>query len=238
MACSCSLLERNTSYLCQFGIVVDSKRDGVVGWHGRSSVKTDVSIVSWAAEQATSLLASLGDRWFHVQGVVETARCVGKMLSEEDRSYLIAAAYTHDIGYAPSLTKTGFHPLDGACYLRSLGYERLACLVAHHSEARFEAQLRGYAHELNAFPRERSATADALAYCDLTTGPRGEHISLKERACDIYLRYGETDIVTQAFRQAMPYASPARNKTLTLSTICSLKIPLSLVIAERLFQCS
>ena len=113
-------------------------------------MKTDVSLVSWAAEQATVLLAPLGDRWLHVQGVVEAARWVGKVLDEEDRSYLITAAYMHDIGYAPSLMKTGFHPLDGARYIRSLGYERLACLVAHHSEARFEAQLRGYGHELNA----------------------------------------------------------------------------------------
>jgi HD domain len=176
-------------------------------------VKTDVSLVSWAAEQAASLLAPLGDRWLHVQGVVEAARWVGEVLNEEDRSYLIAASYVHDIGYAPSLIKTGFHPLDGAQYLRSLGHERLACLVAHHSEARFEAQLRGYMYELNAFPRERSATADALAYCDSTTGPMGERVSLKERACDVYSRYGETDVVTRAFHQAMPYFSLAIART-------------------------
>lgn len=176
-------------------------------------MKTDVRIVSWAAEQATSLLTPLGDRWLHVQGVVETAQCIGEMFGAEDYSYLIAAAYTHDIGYALSLMKTGFHPLDGAYYLRSLGYERLACLVAHHSEARFEAALRGYAHELDAFPRERSATADALTYCDLTTGPSGEHISFKERARDISARYGEADLVTQAFRQAMPYTSLAVART-------------------------
>lgn len=101
-------------------------------------MKTDIHLEDWAAEQAISLLAPLNDRWLHAHGVVETARCVGEMFGEEDRSYLIAAAYTHDIGYAPSLMNTGFHPLDGARYLRSLGYERLACLVAHHSEARFE----------------------------------------------------------------------------------------------------
>ena len=176
-------------------------------------MKTDVSLVSWAAEQAASLLAPLGDRWLHVQGVVETAQWIGEVLDEEDHSYLIAAAYTHDIGYAPSLVKTGFHPLDGARYIRSLGYERLACLVAHHSEARFEARLRGLSDALDEFPRERSATSDALAYCDLTTGPMGERVSLKERACDIYSRYGETAIVARAFRQAMPYFSLAIART-------------------------
>jgi hypothetical protein len=61
-------------------------------------VKTDVSLVSWTAEQAATLLTPLGDRWLHVQGVVEAERWVGKVLDEEDRSYLIAAAYVHDIG--------------------------------------------------------------------------------------------------------------------------------------------
>jgi len=31
------------------------------------------------------------------------------------------AAYLHDIGYAEPLVDTGFHPLDGAVYLRGLG---------------------------------------------------------------------------------------------------------------------
>jgi hypothetical protein len=176
-------------------------------------VKIELSLVRRAAEQATSLLAPLGDRWLHVQGVVETAQWVGEVLDEEDRSYLIAAAYLHDIGYAPSLIDTGFHPLDGARYIRSFGHERLACLVAHHSEARFEAQLRGLALELNDFPRERSATADALTYCDLTADSVGKPVSLQERAHNIYSRYGESDIVAQAFRQAMPYFSLAIART-------------------------
>jgi hypothetical protein len=30
---------------------------------------------------------------------------------------LVAAAWLHDIGYAPELAKTGFHPLDGSAAL-------------------------------------------------------------------------------------------------------------------------
>ena len=176
-------------------------------------MKVDGDLVTWAAEQATLLLSPLGDRWLHVQGVVECAKQIAEVLGEEDRSFLIAAAYLHDIGYAPSLRKTGFHPLDGAYYIRSFGYERLACLVAHHSEARFEAQLRGCVSELDQFPRERSATADALTYCDLTTGSKGEHVSFKERVCDVFARYGESDIVAQALRQSMPYVSLAIART-------------------------
>jgi predicted hydrolase (HD superfamily) len=176
-------------------------------------VKIDVSLVNWAAEQATALFAPLGDRWFHVQGVVKTARWVGEVLDEEDRSYLVAAAYLHDIGYAPSLVHTGFHPLDGARYIRSFGYERLACLVAHHSEALFEARSRGLALALDAFPRERSATADALTYCDLTTNSIGMHVSLKERAAEILSRYNETDDDVEALRLAMPHLALAVART-------------------------
>ena len=37
---------------------------------------------------------------------------------------LVAAPWLHDIGYAVEVTDTGFHPLDGACYLASPGAPR------------------------------------------------------------------------------------------------------------------
>lgn len=40
----------------------------------------------------------------------------------DDRSILIAAAWLHDIGYAPGIQETGFHPLDGGLYLRRAGW--------------------------------------------------------------------------------------------------------------------
>ncbi len=133
-------------------------------------------LIEWASERAASLLSPLGNRWLHVQGVVERARWIGRAFDSDDRVYLLAAAYLHDIGYAPSLRMTGFHPLDGAIYVRSFGYERLASLIAHHFAARFEAQLRGCDRLLNEFPRECSPVADALTYCDCTTGPAGEQV--------------------------------------------------------------
>jgi putative nucleotidyltransferase with HDIG domain len=52
----------------------------------------------------------------------------------------------HDIGYAPSLVATGFHPVDGARFLRAQGTpEVVVSLVAHHSGAVFEAEQRGLA---------------------------------------------------------------------------------------------
>jgi len=138
---------------------------------------------------------------------------VSKAFNESDGTYLIAAAYLHDIGYAPSLKKTGFHPLDGACYLQSCGQGRLASLVAHHSEAQFEAHLRGLLSELDTFPRQCSPLSDALTYCDITTSPIGQAITFQKRIADIFSRYGETDIVSQAIKQAIPSLSLAVERT-------------------------
>jgi hypothetical protein len=163
---------------------------GVVSWNVARSVimgymSVNVSFIEWASEQATSLLSPLGSRRLHVQRVVKRAYWIGQTFDGADRISLLAAAYLHDIGYAPSLRMTGFHPLDGALYLRSFGYERLASIVAHHFAARFEAHLRECDRLLQAFPRERSVVADALTYCDATTGPAGELVSLKERAREL-----------------------------------------------------
>ena len=164
-------------------------------------------LVAWSIEQAETLLPPLGNRWLHVQGVVKQAHWVGQTFDEDNRAYLLAAAYMHDIGYALALRRTGFHPVDGACYIRSCGYERLACLVAHHFAARFEAALRDCGDVLREFPREYSAVADALTYCDSTTGPVGQRFTLRERAAEIRCRYKSSDVVVQALTLAMPHVS-------------------------------
>jgi hypothetical protein len=121
----------------------------------------------------------------------------------------------HDIGYAPDAVVTGFHPLDGARYLRALGYpDRLVCLVAHHSDAVLEAEIRGLDGELAAeFPREESVTADALWFCDMTTGPDGQHLPVTERLAEIRRRYGAGDVVTRFIEEAEPDLVAAVRRT-------------------------
>jgi hypothetical protein len=89
---------------------------------------------------------------------------------------LMAAAWLHDIGYAPRVAVTGFHPLDGARFCAIKGADvRLASLVAHHSCAVHEARVRRLEEVLLAeFEWDDSLTYDALVFCDLTTGPDGE----------------------------------------------------------------
>jgi len=121
-----------------------------------------------------------------------------------DRPVLRASAYLHDIGYSTELVTSGFHPLDGAAWLQRAGYPRLAGLVAHRSGARHEARLRGLAAELDTYLEERSDMSDALAYCDLTTGPDGQRTTFLERIAEIEARYGNQHLVTMAIRLAAP----------------------------------
>ena len=65
-----------------------------------------------------------------MQGVAGTAERVAASLALSGEA-LVSAAWLHDIGYAPDVVETGFHPLDGARYLAGLGApERVVNLVA------------------------------------------------------------------------------------------------------------
>ena len=157
-------------------------------------------LASWAESNAERLLSPLGARWDHVQQVAEQARQIADTVPLADRDLLIAAAYLHDVGYAAELATTGFHPLDGARWIRDYGPGgRLARLVAHHSCAIYEAQVRGLAEALlSEFEPEESPTYDALVFCDLTTGPTGKIMGIGERIEDIYRRYGPEHEVSRA----------------------------------------
>lgn len=172
-----------------------------------------LAVADWAVDLAGRMLAPLGNRWLHAQGVGARARAIAPAFDQADRDVLIAAAYLHDIGYAPSLIVTGFHPVDGAQYLRLLGYERLACLVAYHSESQFEAAFRGLTSELAVFPRERSAVADALTYCDQLTNSLGKPVSFQLRHADILARYAPDSVVCQANREALSRLALAVGRT-------------------------
>ncbi len=159
-----------------------------------------MELSDWAENHARRLLSPLGRRWRHAEAVASQARDLATGLAPEDREVLVAAAYLHDIGYAPEVAVTGFHPLDGARHLRSLGHHRLAGLVAHHTGARHEARPRGLQEELAEFEDEASLVAVALAYCDLTTGPDGERMTPEQRLVDVAARYGDDSPVTRGLR--------------------------------------
>ncbi|WP_405963209.1 HDIG domain-containing protein [Streptomyces sp. NBC_00723] len=167
-----------------------------------------------AAELAESLLPSLGNRWLHTQAVAARAQEVAGAVSEADRDLLVAAAWLHDIGYAPELRDTGFHPIDGARHLETLGASaRLVRLVAHHSGAVYEAEQRGLSAELAAYEREDSPVLDALITADMTTGPAGQSFDFDTRIDEILVRYEPGSEVHNAISNARPYLKGAVERT-------------------------
>ena len=161
--------------------------------------------IDWAAEVSAEMLAPLGRRWLHVQAVGARARDISTTLfrSAGEAEMLVAAAYLHDIGYAPELATTGFHPLDGARFVRDSGWPELASLVAQHTGARNEALLRGI-DLLEEFSFEDSMLYRALTFCDLTTGPDGKRTIVDDRVAEIVTRYGRDHVVSRSILMGVP----------------------------------
>ena len=160
-----------------------------------------------ARDLASSYLATeLPRRWRHVQGVARRASQIAALVDSSDDA-LVSAAWLHDIGYVPAVVVTGFHPLDGARFLTAAGVsKRLVGLVAHHSCAALEAELRGLA-------AERGPVPDALWYCDITTSPDGEPMAATERIAEIKQRYGPDHLVTRFITLATPELLAAAGRT-------------------------
>lgn len=183
-----------------------------------------IRMQQWAAGQAASLLWPLGARWQHVQAVARKATRISAILAPEEAPVLIAAAWLHDIGYAPSLHHTGVHQLDGARFVRGCGYERLACLVAHHSGAAAEIERRGFAEELAGYGRESSTVSDALAWADMTSGPNGEPVTLEQRLADVADRYGQEHPVSAGLHAAKDGLATAIERTRRRAQTCGIRL--------------
>src|SRR5689334_8434708 len=128
--------------------------------------------VEWAWGVARDRLAdALPRRWAHVQGVGRRAEEAAPLFGE-DGDLLVTAALLHDVGYAPDIAETGFHPLDGARHLETLdASNRLCALVARHSSAIEEAKSRGLESEIESYPDECTPLRDELWWADMTTTP-------------------------------------------------------------------
>lgn len=160
-------------------------------------------VVEWASGLAEKHLSGLGTRWLHTSAVADRAVLAASTIEPGDRGLLLAAAWLHDLGYAPQVARTGFHPLDGARFLKKVGApDRVVNLVANHSCARFEAHERDLLLELAPYELEVGPVADALIYADMTTGPTGETVSVEQRLTEILRRYEQQDPVHRAIAEA------------------------------------
>jgi putative nucleotidyltransferase with HDIG domain len=164
-------------------------------------------LAPWAEQLARALLQDpLPRRWAHVQGVAARARSLAPVLGT-DADLLEAAAWLHDIGYAPGLAVTGLHALDGARYLRDAQHAdaMLGRLVAHHSYAIVEADERGLADVLGLeFEPAPYALSSVLTCCDMTTSPDGELVPVERRLAEIHRRYGPGHLASRSIQRATP----------------------------------
>lgn len=159
-----------------------------------------------AVRLAERFVGGLGRRWVHVQAVAARTVELALVLRPEDQAVVVAAAWLHDIGYAPDLIKSGLHPLDGAAYLAELGeFDPVVVqLVAHHTGAYIEAEERGLAQKLSRFPRPRAEMLDVLTAADVLTGPDGRPLAPEERIQEILSRYPVDDPVHRAITRSGP----------------------------------
>ena len=174
-----------------------------------------VELSEWAYETSRAHLAdALPRRWAHVQSVAEEARRIA-VVAGDDADLLISAAVLHDVGYGPAIATSGFHPLDGARYLATIGASvRLCNLVARHSFAMREAEMRGLAGEIEAFEDEDTPARDALWYCDMVTSPDGQRVRFLDRIVEIQDRYGPDSLVSRFIRAAQVELGAAVERTI------------------------
>jgi len=181
----------------------------------KNAIQTDERLqnpqmVAIAADLTQHILDSDPDRLAHSKAAARRAEFLTLTVEPECAALLVAAAWLHDIGYAPRLRDTGFHPIDGARHLQIIGWPPAICnLVAHHSGARFVASILHLDRQLEAYPFSQDAVSDALTVADQTIGPKGQAMTLDERMSDMLKRHGPNSPNALAHPQREPYIRAA-----------------------------
>jgi hypothetical protein len=157
-----------------------------------------------ARHLAAEMLSGAGDRWLHVQTVARTVEHL--VPASEVPDDVVAAAWLHDIGYAPELVMTGMHAVDGAAFLDRAGAPTgVVSLVAFHTGAEFEADERGLVDALAQFDRPEQEELDLLILADLVSSPTGARVTVRERLDEILKRYEPQHPVHWAVTRSRPY---------------------------------
>lgn len=167
---------------------------------GDETWSAPVPLRTWAWRTAERLLAKdLPRRWAHSRGVAQCAARIAGAFPAADRELLVASAWLHDIGYAPTLHDTGMHQIDGARFLARRGAPwRVCALVAHHAGAQAVADLTDLGEQLSVFADEETPIRDALWYADMTTSPDGTEVTFTDRMAELRHRRTADDPVIRA----------------------------------------
>jgi putative nucleotidyltransferase with HDIG domain len=160
------------------------------------------------------LTDSLPRRWAHTQGVASRARYIAPILGQ-DAALIESAAWLHDIGYAQTVAHVGFHPVDGARFLRdeTEADEMICRLVAHHTGAEVEAEVRGLPPLAPEFPPPPKRLLDAVTYCDMTASADGQVVDIEQRLGEILTRYPTDHVVYRSIQQSSPLLRAATYRT-------------------------
>ncbi len=116
-------------------------------------------------------------RWQHILGVARRAKELAEKFRPADEKFaqdMFLLGMLHDFGYEFS-EEPGEHPAIGAEILKRQGY-RYWKEVADHG---------------NVNAAEVSDELFILSCADMTTGPGGEHFTMRERIDNMALRYGK-----------------------------------------------
>ena len=188
--------------------------------------------------QARDLVARILEedprRLQHCAGVAARAQALVATVPPSAADTLVAAAWLHDIGYAPQLRDSGFHPLDGAVYLRREGWPAPVCdLVAHHSGSRFVARIRGLDDRLREFEFVEDASSDALTVADNTTAPNGMVMTLDERLRDKLKRHGSESPNARANPERDDYIRAAARRVADRLAVVGQRDPLLQRVGEQ-----
>ena len=128
----------------------------------------------------------------HVRETAERLDATGSVCIDVDYAY--RAALLHDIGYAPELQETGFHPIDGARYLERRGYPTIAADIICHSNSPELARLRG----LPPISVSTSLVAELITYWDVQVAQGGIVMTYADRMSEIRARHSAQSDVCRA----------------------------------------
>jgi hypothetical protein len=148
-------------------------------------------LIDAAGELVARILEENPERLNHCAAVAGRARELAVTVAPPAVDPLVAAAWLHDIGYGSLALHSGFHPLDGALFLRGEGWSEAVCaLVAHHSGSRFVARVLGLDDRLREFEFVEDPVSDVLTVADNSAGPNGTIMAVDERLREKLTRHG------------------------------------------------
>lgn len=124
----------------------------------------DSQLLRYSQECARTLLQEQTPAaWAQSQRAARQADIAVKVLDRPRGEIIIAAAWLHAVGHSPSVTSTGFTPVDGAVHLLAEGWPTpVVNLVAHQGQARLIAPAFDATERLALFDRIQGWPSDIL----------------------------------------------------------------------------